>query len=205
MRAFCATAVGLHATEMRRLQDLDNLIQYEQGDRSRGHELPAFSTSNQTFPSCNQLGGIASGRDRRMSGETRGSCRRLRKLSPGSRTTNGACRHGSRTQLQVLLAAQQLASPTNSFPSFPSRLTKRRLVAWPPCFTSHHRRQIPVRPSVCHVVSNNSVWLVWSVLEQITTQPFGKSRPARAIIASIGPNTRTRCCNQASSISSTRK
>ena len=120
-----------------------------------------------------------------MSGETRDSCRRLRKLSPGSRTTNGACRHGSRTQ--VLLAAQQLASPTNSFPSFPSRLTKRRLIAWPPCFTSPPTARRPslssVRPYVCHVVSNR-VWLVWSTLKQIT-QPFGnRPRPEQSSLPS---------------------
>ena len=50
--------------------------------------------------------------------------------------------------------------------------------------TADSAEDIPVRPYVCHVVSNNRVWLVWSTLKQIT-QPFGnRARPEQSSLPS---------------------
>jgi hypothetical protein len=86
----------------------------------------------------------------------------------------------------VILAAQR---STNSFPSFPSRLTKRRLLHVAALLhiitAADDAEDIPVVwPSFWHVASNNRVWLVWSALEQIT-QPFGNhARPEQSSLPS---------------------
>ena len=111
------------------------------------------------------------------------------------------------------LAAQQFSrSPTNSFPSNLPSLCKRRLLAWPPCTTSLRRRQRGAHPcpSACHVCSSSleATTTATSALKQIT-QPFEHHiRPEQSSLPSaliLEPGEYYYYCNQASSISSTRK